>query len=115
MTRSMASRVNGYPTHTTNKTARPYVQKQTPFQGSNVFGEFMNDMYTVYSYGYHFPLFIYDKQHDRWLENDDSYSQTTTRHKSLLRPTPNTIKCTIEQMQAVIRAGSITGIIQDPN
>lgn len=100
---------------TTNKAARSYVQNQTPFQGSNVFGEFMNDMYTVYSYGEHFPLFIYDKQHNQWLENDDSYSRTTARHKSQLRPTQNTIKCTTEQMQAIIRAGSITGIIQDLN
>ena len=101
-------------THTTNKNAHLYVQTLTPFQGSNVFGEFMNDMYTVYSYGYHFPLFVYDHQHDRWLENDDSYSPSTARHKSQLRPAQHTIKCTTEQMQAVIRAGSIMGIIQDP-
>lgn len=98
---------------TTNKAARSYVQNQTPFQGSNVFGESMNDMYTVYSYGYHFPLFIYDHQHYRWLENSDTYSRTTARHKSQLRPTDNTIQCTTEQMKAVIQAGSITGIIQE--
>lgn len=100
---------------TTNKSARLYVQNQTPFQGSNVFGEFTNDQYTVYRYGYHFPLFIYDHTNRQWLENDDSYSKTTTRHRLQLRPTQHTIKCTTEQMQAVIRAGSITGIIQDPN
>lgn len=100
---------------TTNKNARAYVQNRAPFQGSNVFGEFMNDLYTVYSYGYHFPLFIYDHTNHQWLENSDPYSKSTTRHKSQLRPTPNTTQCTTKQMQAIIRAGSITGIIQDPN
>ena len=102
-------------TRTTNKNACSYMQNQEPFQGSNVFGEHMNDMYVVYSYGYHFPLFVYDHTNQRWLENSDSYSSTTARHRSQLRPVSNTIKCTTEQMQAIIRAGSITGIIQDPN
>ena len=100
---------------TTNKSARSHVQNQTLFQGSNVFSEFMDGLYTVYSYGYHFPLFIYDPTNRQWLENADSYSSTTARHRSQLRPTANTIKCTNKQMKAVINAGSITGIIQDPN
>ena len=102
-------------TRTTNKNARVYVQNKEPFLGSHIFSSNELNLYIVYSYGEHFPLFIYDYPNHQWLENDDSYSRTTARHRAQLRPTPNTLKCTTEQMQAVIRAGSITGIIQEPN
>lgn len=99
---------------TTNKDARSYVRNKEPFLGSHTFSSYTPNLYIVYSYGEHFPLFIYDQTNYQWLENSDPYSKSTARHRSQLRPTDHTIKCTTEQIQAVIRAGSITGIIQDP-
>lgn len=43
-------------------------------------------LYAVYSYGEHWPLFVYDWRVNQWYENVDKYSVTTTRHASHTRP-----------------------------
>lgn len=42
--------------------------------------------YTVYSYGEHYPMYVYDRTVDRWYGNGDRSTQTTNRHKKLLEP-----------------------------
>lgn len=42
--------------------------------------------YVVYSYGTHFPMYIYDKTTGQWYGNSDKYSPTTTRHQSAACP-----------------------------
>jgi len=42
-------------------------------------------LYIVYSYGYHFPLVIYDFTCERWYMNMDTYSNTTSRHQFIIR------------------------------
>jgi hypothetical protein len=42
--------------------------------------------YTVYSYGNHYPMYVYDKTVDRWYGNSDKYSRTTSRHMTKLCP-----------------------------
>ena len=42
-------------------------------------------LYIVYSYGYHFPLVIYDFTCERWYMNMDKYSNTTSRHQFIIR------------------------------
>ena len=37
--------------------------------------------YVVYSYGSHFPMYIWDEVTQRWYGNRDKYSITTTRHQ----------------------------------
>jgi hypothetical protein len=77
-----------------NKRCRQYVQQRTPFQGSNLWGVWHNSTlvesndrhFVVYSYGHHFPLFIYDEATQQWFVNRDKYSQSTTRHQSQARP-----------------------------
>jgi hypothetical protein len=44
------------------------------------------DLYVVYSYGYHFPMYIYDYKAQQWFGNSDKYSSTTSRHQSQARP-----------------------------
>ena len=41
------------------------------------------NIYTVYSYGLHFPLLVYDANIDKWFINTDKYSPTTARHQKL--------------------------------
>lgn len=67
-----------------NKDARAYVQQRKPFQGSNTSGVYIDDRYVVYSYGAHWPLFVYDD--GRWFANSDRYGQTTTMHRGQLHP-----------------------------
>lgn len=69
------------------------IQSHTPFEGSNLFATHITTYgkqkrYVVYSYGTHFPLFIYDESTDTWFENGDKYSPTTARHRSQAHPQP---------------------------
>ena len=42
-------------------------------------------LYIVYSYGYHFPLVIYDFTCERWYMNMDKYSRTTSKHQFIIQ------------------------------
>jgi hypothetical protein len=42
-------------------------------------------LYIVYSYGYHFPLVIYDFTCKRWYMNMDKRSRTTSKHQFIIR------------------------------
>ena len=77
-----------------NKNCREYVQRREPFQGSNLWGawikstlvESSDEQYVVFSYGHHFPIYIFDQDTQQWFANKDKYSLTTTRHQSQARP-----------------------------
>lgn len=45
-----------------------------------------DDLYIVYSYGEHFPMYIYDSEVEMWFGNEDSYSPSTSKHQTLARP-----------------------------
>ena len=72
------------------------VQGKRPFMTNNqtMFGEWKRveggdnpkDVYAVYSYGYHFPMYIYDEEAGVWVGNKDKYSRTTTTHQTKARP-----------------------------
>lgn len=73
-------RING-------RKCRPYVEKKIPFKNSNgqLFGRWETPlMYVVYSYGEHWPLYVWDGFD--WFENEDKYSRTTTHHRGYARP-----------------------------
>ena len=67
-----------------NIKASEYTSQQIEFKGSNTFGEWKNDCYTVYSYGYHFPMYVF--KGGKWYENSNKYSQTTSKQQTQLRP-----------------------------
>ena len=73
----------GYP-RTANKDAYSYTENKYEFKGSNTFAEKNEGTYAVYSYGYHFPLYVF--KNDTWYENSDKYSVSTSKHKTQLRP-----------------------------
>lgn len=76
-----------------NRNAGTRAGTRTPFRGSNLFGEYLTPLHTpdapyvVYSYGPHWPLYVWDGS--RWYENEDSYSSSTNRHRSQARPYTN--------------------------
>lgn len=49
------------------------------------FGELCR-VYVIYSYGSHFPMYVYDETSGEWLGNKDKYSRTTSSHQSKYRP-----------------------------
>ena len=89
-----------------NKNAQDCVRLLVPFQGSNLFGEYddsdegSNTPYVVYSYGYHFPMFIY--LNNIWYENSDKYSVSTSKHQSQSHPMMETIKLNTEDMKRLL-------------
>jgi hypothetical protein len=76
------------PTRIANRAAAQYAAKREEFKGSNLFAVWEGNAYTVYSYGFHFPLFTYTN--GEWFGNTDKYSVTTTWHKSYSQPVPPT-------------------------
>lgn len=109
----------------TNKNARQYVDELKEFKGSynkygkhnaSIFAEnesaydmYGEDLYVVYSYGYHFPMYIYDRQAGIWIGSNDRHSMSTSKHQSQCRPSAE-IKCwlnTADEMNEYIRCGSM--------
>ena len=62
-----------------------YVRNPNTSRGS-VFTDVTDNLYIVYSYGYHFPMWVYDYAIGKWIGNSDKYSVTTTRQQSKTRP-----------------------------
>tara|TARA_R100000664_G_scaffold8344_1_gene13791 strand:+ start:419 stop:772 length:354 start_codon:yes stop_codon:yes gene_type:complete len=69
-----------------NKDARALVEDKNEFKGNNIFSEYKEDCYIVYSYGYHFPMFVYDLEMCQWYENSDKYSSSTSKQQTQCRP-----------------------------
>ena len=90
-----------------NADARRYVQNREEFIGSNTYAEWRGHMlphrYVVYSYGEHWPLFVYED--GKWYENEDKYSPTTSKHRSQLRPLYETEKHSADDMVEIADLG----------
>jgi hypothetical protein len=100
-----------------NNKARDYVNGFKEFQGSNMFGKWLskaedNQVYVVYSYGSHFPMYIYDDKEQKWVGNKDKYSCSTTRHQSQGKPSGVEIMwLNTNEMQEVINNYGIVGYL----
>ena len=71
------------------------VRKKEPFNFTNVFGTFRPERgdeilrpptYTVYSYGLHYPMYVYDYEACQWYGNKDKSTPTTNRHMKRFEP-----------------------------
>ena len=103
-----------------NNKAREYVEKLEVFQGSNTFAKWLevgngrqdaDKLYVVYSYGSHFPMYIYDKEQGKWLGNKDKYSRSTTRHQSQGRPSGEIhVWYNTDDMKEVIYHGGLVAL-----
>lgn len=91
-----------------NKDARACVINFEEFEGSNTFAEWIRypkepERYVVYSYGRHWPLFIYVD--GKWYENAGKYSRTTSKHHGQLHPLCETEKHGAEDMVHIAYSG----------
>lgn len=60
-------------------------------------------MYVVYSYGEHWPLFVW---HDgTWYENSERYSVTTSKHRSASHPHCDTIPASCDSLKRFVSQG----------
>jgi len=92
----------------TNSGCRPFVQEHKPFRGSNMFAMtfnrgFDNERYVVYSWGEHFPMFIY--ANGCWFENEDKYSRSTNRHNKQSHPQKPTVLLSTYWMRVLANEG----------
>lgn len=93
-----------------NKDARIFVQEHEPFRGSNTFAEQRHlggeePAYIVFSYGYHWPLFIYTG--GKWYENADRYSVSTSKHRNQLHPHCETELRDARDMEMIYQHGVV--------
>ena len=91
-----------------NKNCRSLVQQRIPFKGSNLYGitreqSTDNERYVVYSYGEHWPLFIYTQ--GCWFENEERHSQSTTIHRSHSHPHCPTVLLSTHWMKTLAQFG----------
>jgi hypothetical protein len=100
---------------TANRAMHEYVNNNEVFTGSNVFAKEVGALYIVFSYGEHFPMYIYDYDHQQWYGNTDRYSQSTTRQQQQARPTPADGKSihwhNTEILQRIVRAGGVSDVV----
>jgi hypothetical protein len=85
------TRING-------RLAHQYVSKCKPFKNSNgqlyghweaggvAYSDGGGMRYVVYSYGKHWPLFVWDDESQCWYGNSDKNSVTTTKHRTYANP-----------------------------
>jgi hypothetical protein len=97
---SKTPRING-------RKCRSFVQERKAFQNSNgqLYGKWETpDLYVVYSYGEHWPLFMWAGRTDTWYQNADKFSPTTSRHSSYAHPHEETELVGCYRMKQIIDA-----------
>ena len=94
---------------TSNIACSELVDKKVVFKANNIFSEHIEEdkLYIVYSYGYHFPMYI--KYKNTWYENSDKYSVTTSKHTNQARPNKSTKLLNTNEMQRLIYKTSMEG------
>lgn len=101
----------------TNIECKAYVNMRKKFVTGNktIFAENPSDnLYVVYSYGYHFPMYVYDREHGRWLANKDKYSRTTSKHQSQACPSdPIHYWVDTTTLKHLIHEGGLTKYCED--
>lgn len=91
-----------------NADVRDYVNRRERFITGNktMYSVIKNDMYIVYSYGEHWPMYVYDAIGREWFSNKDKSSRTTGKHTSCARPDQPTTPCSCLYLKDMIIAGS---------
>lgn len=81
---------------TTRKNVRNLVNGKVTFYLANLFARYESPtQYVVYSYGTHWPLYLFDAATGVWYGNADTYSRTTSHHANATRPTADIHWCSL--------------------
>lgn len=90
------------------------VYDRKPFKDTNKFARREGELYVVYSFGQHWPMFIHDGRTGQWFENEDRYSRTTSKHRTQCYPlgamAPQTQKRSCSEMIAIINEHTLTDV-----
>ena len=100
-----------------NRDARQYVQRRQPFTGNSLYAATWltnpssttegDSGYAVFSYGFHWPLFVAVSLGGRtvWFENKDRHGTSTSKHRSQCHPHTDTTPLTVQQMRTLVQRG----------
>lgn len=97
------------PTKVSGWKGRSYVQERKPFTNHNkqLYAEWVSPhIYVVYSYGPHWPLYIYCADTNCWYANEDKVSRTTSRHSSQTHPLVDTHPRSCTWMKQAVDRGT---------
>lgn len=100
-----------------NRDADICIAKRMPFRGSNFYAVWVKgehyDRYVVYSYGEHWPLYVFEN--GVWYEVNEKYSSTTTRHHNIARRgvNSNTTRMDPRRMRILANRGTM-GLVMTP-
>lgn len=101
-----------------NVDMRPYVQRLEEFENShgNMFatwaGDGDNRRYVVYSYRTSWPVFAYSPHLDKWWENKDKVSTTTSRHLNQAHPHTATDKISVHDLRLIADMGPVDATLE---
>lgn len=70
-------------------------------------------LYAVYSYGFHFPMYVYDNATNQWFGNHDKHSTTTSTHQNYAHPNADIHWMSTDDMKLLTAAGSFAGVCAD--
>jgi hypothetical protein len=73
-------------------------------------GEGENRRYIVYSHRTSWPVFVYSSHLDKWWENQDKVSTTTSRHLTQAHPHTVTEKISVHLLRLLADAGPIESV-----
>lgn len=90
---------------TANRDAGRWVGELVEFKGNNTFSEWIDNKYIVYSYGYHWIMYIFDNHQGVWIGCSEKRSSTTSKQTTQLHPNqPINYWLTQKELQNVKRS-----------
>lgn len=106
-------RIHAKRARTSNTNCKEFVRKCLPFKASNLYGEWVyphNEeepaMYVVYSWGTHFPLYIWEPVERAWLGNTTGSTTSTQQHRWDARPDSGVLPIDLDTMLEIIHEGA---------
>lgn len=89
------------------REAAAYAARREPFRShGSLYATREPIGYTVYSYGPHWPLYVYDASCDCWFGNKEKRSATTSHHARAAMPRGVSITwLSLAEIEVVNRAG----------
>jgi len=103
-------------TNINNRDVRECVMRLEEFKTKtgSIFGEWNNygTCFSVYSYSWHFPMYVWDATLQRWFGNSDMYNITTSKHQGIARPSDVHQWFGTKQMKEIAVRGFTSLIVQ---
>ena len=90
-----------------NNALRGPISRREMFKTNSgaVYPRRVGDLYVVYSYGDHFPMWVYDGHINQWFGNQDRWSRTTSKQQSQTRPDVEMTMWSTDTLRRIVNLG----------